>query len=111
MRRSLLLSGLVAAFLLVCPTGAMARDTLPELPAQVKALLDGHRIPLNEVVNHHCHDLEAQTYRCFDTEAERDADALAFLGEHETGGTSAYLESLIAPLSSLNFTFALAYTA
>ncbi|MEP7158310.1 MAG: hypothetical protein ABI797_02705 [Chloroflexota bacterium] len=101
MRRSLLLCGLVVAFLLVCPTGAMARGALPELPAQVKALLDGDRIPLKEVVNHHCHDLTAPTYRCFDTEAERDADALAFLGE----------QPIIAPLSSLSFTFALVYAA
>lgn len=103
MRRSLLLVGLVTALLLDCPTGALARGVIPEVPAQaqVRAVLYGRPIPLNDVVNHHCHDLDAPTYRCFDTEAERDADALV----------SPDLEAFLGPLGSLSFTFALAYTA
>jgi hypothetical protein len=111
MRRSLLFGALVAALLLDCPTGALARGVMPESPAQVQAVLYGRPIPLKEVVNHHCHDLDAPVYRCFETEAERDVDALVFVDVDLTGATTSSLDALVGPLGTLSFTFALAYTA
>jgi hypothetical protein len=102
MRRSVLVAGLLGALLLACPVGALAGGgALPGLPAQIKAVLYGRPIPLKEVANHHCHDLDAPSYRCFDTEAERDADALSFLVD----------DGLLQALSASSFTYALAYAA
>ena len=76
---------------------------MPEPPAQaqVRAVYYGQPIPPTEVVYHHCHDLDAPTYRCFATEAERDIDAAVFMGGGLVG---------LAPLSTLSGTYALAYT-
>lgn len=111
MRRSLLLAVLVTALLVDCPTGVLARGVMQELPAHLQAALYGRSIPLRDVVDHHCHDLDALVYRCFDTEAERDADAHAFLDVDVTGADTASLDTELGPLGSLSFTFALAYAA
>jgi hypothetical protein len=100
MRRSLLVGGLLTTLLLVCPTGTLAKGAVPELPAQAIAVLDGRSIPLKDVVNHHCHDLDAGVYRCFATEAERDADALTTVDDE-----------LLGPLGTQGFTYAIAYAA
>jgi hypothetical protein len=115
MRRSLLVTGFLTALLLDCPTGVLARGALLEVPAQTQvwAVLYGQPIPPIDVVNHHCHDLDAPIYRCFDTEKERDADAQVFIAAAASadlgdGGTLS-LNALIQPLSVLDFTYALAY--
>ena len=100
MRRWHLVGGLFTTLLIVCPTGALAKGAMPEPPAQAQAVLDGRLIPLVDVVNHHCHDLDVAVYRCFDTEAERDADALTLLGD-----------GLLGPLGSTSLSYALAYSA
>jgi len=108
MRRSLVFGGLLAALLLHCPGGALAKD--PQgLPAQAQAFLAGRAIPLDHVVRHHCHDLAFPVYRCFDTDVERDADALT-LGAELLSGSDSLIDDLLAPLSTSSFTFALAYT-
>lgn len=65
--------GVLALALLDCPGGALASGATQPL-AHPTALLYGRPIPLAEVRLHHCHDLDAPSYRCFDTAAERDED-------------------------------------
>jgi hypothetical protein len=102
MRRSVLVAGFLTTLLLACPAGALSKSrALPELPAQVTAALYGQPIPLKDVVNHHCHDLDMPTIRCFDTAEERDGDAMGLVSEGLT----------LQPLSLLNLTYALVYTA
>jgi hypothetical protein len=99
MRRLLMVCGLLPALLLHCPGGVLAKGPR-EQPAQTRAVLSGVDIPTSEVALHHCHDLMYPVYTCFQTEAQRDADALALSADIALG-----------PLSSTGFTYALAYEA
>jgi peptidase inhibitor family I36 len=68
------------ALLLVCPVGAQASQRKEQSGGHLRAVLVGpdqseEDIELEEVGDHHCHDLASPTIRCFATELERDEDA------------------------------------
>jgi hypothetical protein len=76
-------------------------------PDRPRAVLDGQEIPLGTVVDHHCHDRDLPTIRCFDDPADlaedigvaaRDARGARLLGvayvtfvEHEDYGGTAFV--------------------
>ena len=66
------LVGLLMALAVSSPARAAA-------PEKVTATLDGQPIPVSEIAEHDCHDLDFPIIRCFTDESDRDA-SLSVLG-------------------------------
>lgn len=69
------------------------------------AVYQDEPIPLADVVEHHCHDGESPTIRCFDTAAERDADAAEAVPIADASGLSSLDVLALTASSTFYVTF------